>query len=196
MRWFPETWAKVPSALRTILTYVFWLPVMLIFMALIQAMIESLGLGGAVGALAQILIAAALLALTWYFLVRPSADRAHGGAEKRRANTSAIRTGVIGPEADREHLKETVRRHFAGRRYLWIFAAIGFGAMVVLPLAWVVRNPPMDSGDVFILWSQLMIFLIFFIPLLLFHRRQGRQMTALREALDADEPPPADGLPG
>jgi len=196
MRWFRESWAKVPSPLRTILSLVFWIPILLFVMALTQYLIEELGLVGWMATLAELLVYAALLALTWHFFVRPGVERAHGGAEKHRAYTTAIRTGVIGPDADRERLKETVRRHSAGRKYLWIIAAIAFGAMVGLPTGLIVLNPPIDSKDAFILWSQLVIFLIFFIPLFLFSRRQSRQMAVLKKALDADEPPPAEGMPG
>ena len=195
MRWLRESWARMPSALQTILTYVFWLPIILFVVAFIQVLTEELGLGGGMGVLVELLIYAALITLVWYVFVRPGADRAHGGAEKRRAHTSAIRTGVIGPDADRERLKEAVRSHFASQKYLWIIAAIGFAAMVVLPLGLIVLKPPIDSEDVFILWSQTVIFLIFFIPLFLFSRRQSRQMAVLREALDADEPPPAEAKP-
>ena len=114
-------------------------------------------------------------------------------AEKRRAFQLAIRTGEIGPLADRDRLEDLVERHDKSRAHLWIWliVAVGFGLMVLWPIGWSLSNPPIGRSEAFFMASQMMIFLILVVPLMLFIRRGDRQMRNLKSAL---EKRPPDGI--
>ena len=179
-------WNRVPRPIRATLSILFWLSVWLFTFALLQVLIEDYGVDGLTASLVQLLIVFAIGAVGWFLVWRPRADRDHGGREKRRAFQLAIRTGEIGPLADRDRLEELVEHHFKSRAHLWIWlmVAVGFGLMVLWPMASSLSNPPIGRSEAFDLASQVMIFLILVVPLMLFIRRGDRQMRNLRAALE------------
>jgi preprotein translocase subunit YajC len=161
--------------------------------ALLQILVEDSGLDGVTSSLVQLLILLVVGAVGWFLVVRPRADRDHGGREKRRAFQLAVRTGEIGPLADRNRLEELVEQHSRSRAHLWIWliVAVGFGLMVLWPIASSISNPPIDRAEAFFIASQVILLLILVVPLQLFIRRGDRQMRNLKAALK--EHPPDEG---
>ena len=183
-------WNRVPRPIRATLSIVFWLTVWLFMFAFLQVLIEDFGLDGFTASLVQLLIVIAIGAIGWFLVWRPRADRELGGREKRRALQLAIRTGEIGPLADRNRLEELVERHYKSRAHLWIWliVAVGFGLMVLWPIASSISNPPIDRSEAFFIASQVILLLILVVPLQLFIRRGDRQMRNLKAAL-LEHPP-------
>lgn len=78
-------WNGVPRPIRATLSIVFWLSVWLFTFAFLQVFIEDYGLDGLTASLVRLLAVLAIGAVGWFLVVRPRADRDHGGREKRRA---------------------------------------------------------------------------------------------------------------
>jgi hypothetical protein len=189
--WFGRSlWNVVPRPIRATLSIVFWLSVWLFMFALLQVLIEDYGLDGLTASLVQLLIVLTIGAVGWFLVWRPRADRDHGGREKRRAFQLALRTGEIGSLADRKRLEDLVERHSRSRAHLWIWliVAVGFGLLVLWPIAWSISNPPVGRSEAFFVASQLLPFLILVVPLLLFIRRGDRQIRNLKAALKEHPP--------
>jgi preprotein translocase subunit YajC len=186
-------WNRVPRPIRATLSIVFWLSAWLFMFALLQVLIEDYGLDDLSASLVQLLIVLVIGAVGWFFVWRPRADRDHGGREKRLALQLAIRTGEIGPLADRDRLEELVEHHSKSRAHLWIWlmVAVGFGLMVFWPIASSLSNPPIGRSEAFFIASQVILLLILVVPLVLFMRRGDRQMRNLKAALT--EHPPHEG---
>jgi hypothetical protein len=143
--------------------------------------------GGLSGALVGLLVPVMLL-VALLFWGRRRSNRSLGGQEGRQAFQSAIRTGVISPQADRERLTELVKQFYARRRPLLIVCGIVFGLFLLWSI--LVVDFPLDGRELRFLLEQLILMLLILVPGVLFIRRRNRQMAVLREALQIGDPPP------
>ena len=182
-------WSRLPTAIRLALSVVIFVPFYLIVFSLVIGLADSIAPDGDAGSGLKALMLG-LLGVALFLVYLRSLNRKHGGADRRRAFQSAIRTGVIAPDADRDRLQEAVDRFYAARKALLVIFVIGIG-LLALPIVLVALDPPYDAGDLTYFLSQSPLLVLFAVPTVLLWRRWNRQMTALRDALQTGVTPPS-----
>ena len=179
-------WGRLPWVVQVVLSIVIAGLMALILSGVLYVLSDEVGgLSGAlVGLLVPVMLLVALL-----FWGRRRSNRSLGGQEGRQAFQSAIRTGVISPQADRERLTELVKQFYDRRRPLLIVCGIVLGLFLLWSI--LVIDFPLDGRELRFLLEQLILMLLILVPGVLFIRRRNRQMAALRDALEGDRAPPS-----